>query len=224
VNLARGKDTPLLPYELAGLMSSDEWQHRTETIKEICHRFSAPVVEKIWFLVAAIASVVLPFPLCKLAFRAVFDRNRPDQTFSLGRLASAAVFLGIIFVLWGPITIWKLIGSRKMRLLIKQWQMQDRATTNTGSITVWSVSFPGAFNSCGRITVIMPPETTPSSFHPNAYLPAYVAAPNYFPGGPPVGMNDTHPFVVAYNGPEYGHPSTDERRMLSSPAFHDVKV
>jgi len=208
---------PPLPYELSGLVAHDVWDHRTQTIKMLCARFSKPMYERIWFIVAMIATLALPLPLYRLVFDAVFDENRVNQTFYSARAAGFAIFMGVILVLWAPLAFWKWFGTIRMRSQLRQWDAQDRSNANGRFVPEWKVEMPGIFSINGRVTVSTPPSggVAPSNFHTGVQLPPYINAPAYAPY--PVYPNQgPMPGTVAYNGGVADH---DEKS-----GFQDVNL
>ncbi|CAE6466936.1 unnamed protein product [Rhizoctonia solani] len=204
---------PPLPYELSGLVAHDVWDHRTQTIKELCARFSKPMYERIWFFIAMIATLALPLPLYRLVFNAVFDEKRVNQTFYPARAAGFAIFMGVILVFWAPLAFWKWFGIARMRKHIRQWDTQDRSNANGRFVPEWKVEMPGIFSINGRVTISTPPSVAPSQFHTGAHLPPYINAPAYapYPNQGPI-----MPGTVAYNGEV---PDRDEKA-----GFQDVNL
>lgn len=220
ITLVVGKDheMPPLPYELTGLIPHDVWDQRTQTIKMMCARFSKPLFERIWFITAMLSTLVLPFPLYRLVFNAVFDPSRADETFFEARAAGFGIFMGIIIVMWAPLAFWKWFGIARMRSQLRQWQTYDHANANGRFIPLWKVEMPGIFSINGRVTITTPPSPVPSSFQPGAYLPPYINAPAYMPNAPHA--QGPMPGTLAYNGgaPVHGY-SQDEKS-----GFQDVNL
>lgn len=217
--VSKSHEMPPLPYELSGLLAHDVWDQRTSTIKMMCARYSKPLLERIWFITAMIASLILPFPLYRLVFNAVFDPERRDQSFYQARAAGFGMFIAVMVFLWAPLASWKYLGIGRMRAQLRQWQSYDHANANGRFIPEWKVEMPGIFSINGRVTISTPPPVAPSHFSPGAYLPPYISAPAYMPyvqaaQGP-------MPGTLAYNGaaPIRGYSGPDEKS-----GFHDVNL
>lgn len=214
LHVSKAHEMPPLPYELYGLMGHDQWDQRTMTIKAMCDRFSKPVFERAWFLLAMISTLVLPFPLYRVIFNAVFDPNRPDETFYEARAAGFGIFVMVLVIFWVPLAVWKWIGVAKMRGQLRQWETYDRANASGRFVPEWKVEMPGIFSIVGRVTITTPPSVAPTTFSTGAYLPPYINAPAYMPA-PPQGP-------VAYNGgggPGLGYSGPDEKS-----GFQDVNL
>lgn len=215
--VSQAHEMPPLPYELSGLVEHDVWDQRTRTIKGLCARFSKPLPERIWFIIAMICTLVLPFPLYRLIFNAVFDRNRPNDTFFEARAAGFGVFVGVLVLFWGPLALWKWLGASRMRGQLRQWEAYDRSNANGRFVPEWKVEMPGIFSINGRVMISTPPSAAPTNFSPGAYLPPYINAPAYMPYAPPPAQG--MPGTTAYNGgPGYGL-SGDEKA-----GFQDVNL
>lgn len=219
LTVSHNHEMPPLPYELSGLMAHDVWDGRTRTIKAMCARFSKPLVERVWFVVAMISTLLLPFPLYRLVFNAVFDPNRADETFYEARAAGFGVFMCVVIVVWAPLVCWKSFGLTRMRRLVRQWEAQDRANANGRFVPEWKVEMPGVFSVNGRVTITTPPQVAPSQFHSGAYLPPYINAPAYVPNAPQT--QGPMPGTQAYNGggAVHAYPGPDEKS-----GFQDVNL
>lgn len=213
LHVSKAHEMPPLPYELSGLIAHEQWDQRTKTIKAMCDRFSKPLPERVWFLVAMISTLLLPFPLYRLVFSAIFNPDRPKETFFEARAAGFGIFIAVLVVFWMPLVVWKLIGSARMRAQLRQWEMYDRANASGRFVPEWRVEMPGIFSTVGRVTITTPPSAVPTNFAPGAYLPPYINAPAYMQAAPvpPQGP-------VAYNG-SYGYSGPDEKS-----GFHDVNL
>jgi len=216
------QEMPPLPYELSGLIAHETWDQRTQTIKAMCARFSKLLIERVWFIIAMISTLVLPFPLYRLVFNATIDRERPDATFFEARAAGFGVFMGVLVFFWAPLAFWKWLGASRMNAQIRQWDAYDRGNANGRFVPEWKVQMPGIFSASGRVTITTPPSVRPTNFHAGAYLPPYINAPAYMqsaPAGHP--GQGLMPGTVAFNGggPGYGYAGVDEKS-----GFHDVNL
>jgi len=215
LHVSQAHEMPPLPYELSGLIAHETWEQRTQVIKGMCARFSRPLFERVWFIVAMISTLVLPFPLYRLIFNAVFDPKRPNETFFEARAAGFGIFIGVLVVFWAPLAFWKWMGASRMRAQLRQWETYDRANASGRFVPEWKVEMPGIFSIVGRVTITTPPSVTPTTFHQGAYLPPYINAPAYMQNGP--APQGPMPGTFAYNGGAPGY--SDEKS-----GFHDVNL
>ncbi|QRV79264.1 hypothetical protein RhiJN_07279 [Ceratobasidium sp. AG-Ba] len=216
LHVSRAHEMPPLPYELSGLMAHEQWDQRTQTIKAMCARFSKPLIERVWFLVAMISTLILPFPLYRLVFNAIFDPDRSNETFYEARAAGFGIFVAVMVVFWVPLAVWKFIGAAKMRAQLRQWDTYDRANASGRFVPEWKVEMPGIFSVVGRVTITTPPNAAPTVFAPGAYLPPYINAPAYMQGAP---VPPQGPMAYNGGGPGFGYSGPDEKS-----GFHDVNL
>ncbi|CAE6440083.1 unnamed protein product [Rhizoctonia solani] len=242
---------PPLPYELSGLVAHDVWDHRTQTIKMLCARFSKPLYERIWFITAMIATLALPLPLYRLVFDAVFDENRANQTFYAARAAGFGIFLGVIFVFWAPLAFWKwewpVCGDSFGSGTVKTGQMPMAGSSLTARVLEVGVArmrrqlreWDGQdrSNANGRFVpewkVEMPgifsingrvTISTPPSVAPSSFhAGAYLPPYIHAPAYAPPATQGPMPGTLAYNGgaPVYGYSGPDRDEKSG---FQDVNL
>lgn len=200
-----------VPFELRGVIAPEKWDFRIMQINTLCAQYAKPLFERIWFIFATLACIIVPAALNRVIFDAItpkalrdafdrdhgnsdefrsnrFDGNSDDAIFKYvmrTRLITTAIFIGLVLVLWTPFAIWKRIGYMRARAMTTRWAVED-GTTGASFIPKWTIKTPGVFNINGTVTVGTPPNVPPTLFNPQAYLPPYILAPGQqqpFPAG-----------------------------------------
>jgi len=225
-----------VPYELRDHFSPDKWDSRIIQIKMLCAKYSKPIFERIWFVLAFLACAIIPVALYHVIFLAItpkslrdaFDRDRgmsdrpPSNRFDgrAGdqiekymfdtRLITFAIFIGLLIVLWTPYFIWKRIGCVRARALTTRWAVED-GRSGASFIPRWTIKTPGVFTDDGVVIVTTPPNAAPTLFAPNAHLPPYILQVGQQAGGMPWTQQPQQwqqPPPVPYNpaGPQTGVP------------------
>jgi len=196
------------------------------TIIRISEHYSKPIFERIWFVVGLLATIIVPAALYNtilhnMGFQDDFINDVQDfDIFIRARALTGAISLAIILIFTVPMLIWKFIGRRHVTRSLQQWARSDNTLAgNSGMIPTWRVRTPGIFSDNTILTITLPSSLSPSSFHPNAYLPSYV--------NPPEDAGDT--YFYPYKSHQPGLPRmsvvgnvplyTDEKYD-----FQDVKV
>jgi len=205
-------EVPPIPYELQGFITPQAWASRMETIRSLCKRFSSPLIERIWFLLAFTATLVIPMVLSRIITNSLLKKHginddtaiteanidEAEGIFAESRAITIGVFLAVAFVFWVPLTTWKLLGSFRARRLTQAWEREDRTTSLRSFIPVWNISTPGVFNVNAKVTITTPPMGHPTVFHPDAYLPPYLQYAHS------IEYQEKGPEVIAYGGPIAG--------------------
>lgn len=253
VYVAAGEPVPQqVPFELQPYVPQDVWDARLPTIRDLSSKYYKKVFESLWFTIGFFSAIILPAVLYNVILQAM-DRKNP-QTFDAfdnrdqvdlafeARGIALGLFVGIALFFLVPIAVWKFIGQRRANAMVGRWTRQDKTERSpNGFIPTWRVQMPGIFYSRCVIHVSTPPQTLPSVFHPDAYLPSYINGPAdqgdayYYPykgnqpGMPHMSMIGTAPGrpgaggnlpgYVAYGGEaeKYG---SDEK----TDKFDDVRV
>jgi len=239
-----------LPYELNGYVAPETWEFRFRQINALCSQYSKPLLERVWFLVSLLVTLILPMVLYPVIFNAItpknirdaFDRDTSDtpqqgsnrfdgnaeEAISKYILEARGiifgVFVGVVLVFWGPLILWKRIGTIRANAMTRQWAVQD-GLGGASFVPRWTVRTPGVFTITGRVTISTPPNVPPSLFHPQAYIPPYLMQQANQNGGgyhfyPAPNENGA---VPTYMPPPPGVYMTgdDEKRRED---FEDVKV
>ncbi|PAV18431.1 zf-cchc type zinc finger [Pyrrhoderma noxium] len=214
----------IVPYELHEHILSDDWYMRNSAIRDMSFNYYKPLFERFYLVVATMSCIILPLILYQIIFNAMFTQGpHTEGHFFEARAVSFAVFIGTILVFWMPILIWKGIGKRRVRKMLADWERADRATKAPGAfVPVWSVKTPSVFKSTCIVSVSIPPNSRPTVFSRNAYLPDYVNPPTdagdayYYPYAP--GKAGIPRMSVAGTLPAYQAEAGKEKY------FEDVKV
>lgn len=191
VYISPGSTTfPPVPIELNSFFKKDEWDRRLNAISQLSRRYSKPLFERIWIFLGFIIMLATPI----VVYRVLADkflqttnnfRLTDEEVHRLNelRLISFGIFVAVLFVIWAPFLLWKGIGNYRMRVLIKEWSKIDALAKNKGLyIPIWTVSLPSGYSNSTTVRVSIPPRSNPTVFHPEAYLPPYIAPPQYLPG------------------------------------------
>jgi len=221
--LSSKQPTPRVPFELQGSISPDVWATRLPTIARVSERYSKPILERVWLFVGLIATFVVPLAVYSTILSALHV-TRDDRLsisaagFAEARAITGAISIGIILLFTVPMLVWKLLGRKQVNGMLQRWANSDRATIgNNNPIPTWRVKTPGVWSDNTVLTITLPPSYSPTSFHPNAYLPSYINGPPdadqyFYPYKPEPGMPR---MSVIGNVPLY----MDEKR-----GFEDLKV
>jgi len=167
---------PPVPFELQGHISSDDWAVRVPALTKLSARYYKPIFERIWLACAIIITLIIPLALYGLIFHGIYGRDEVEGSKSLlARLLGLLIFLAALAVFWTPIYIWKQIGKRRVRALLASYAAADAArSTLSGFIPKWTINTPGIFSTRIILTITTPPAAPITSFHPDAYIPAYI--------------------------------------------------
>jgi hypothetical protein len=210
-----------VPYELQNYITDDEWTFRVPAITKTASYYSKPILERIWVALALISLIILPAALYQIVAGTGSKSHHkdPESRFFLGRAVSTGAFLGIIILFFVPVAIWKFMGRRRVNFMLRKWAKADRMHKGQNvSLPTWKVKTPGVFRDTIILSIRLPADQIPTSFHPDAYLPSYINGPSDADAPPYY-----HPDVKGGAGypnafgtiPLYG----DEKR-----GFHDVQV
>jgi len=187
VNLLRGFPTlPPVPVELQSFISPQEWERRLDAINSLAHRYSKPIIERIWIFMGFLLTLTVPIALYHVLgddLPRLGDSDNFFQEFARLKLIVLGVFIGTLVVVWTPLILWKCLGRYRMRKLLNEWGKIDILAKNKGLfVPLWNVYLPSSFSQSITVRISIPPRVNPSAFHPDAYLPPYIAPPNYLPG------------------------------------------
>jgi len=222
IMIGREPDSPPLPYELQGHVSTETWEFRMRQVRRLCAQFSKPLFERVWFFGAAVLTFVLPLVLYRLIFNAITPlavrqnlenannfNNAFNQTsaiaaeraiepfFFKARAIVLGVFVGVVLLSWGPLLAWKRVGAMRANAMTRRWKEED-SSRGAEFVPAWQVKPPGIFTTTGRVLVTFPQiysNAQQSHFHPNAQLPPYLVQPSQNGGAPAGGY-----FYNAGNG------------------------
>jgi len=175
--LNRKYPAPPVPFELQGHISPDDWAIRIPALTNLASKYYKPVFERVWLIIAVIVTLIIPLATYQPIFDALYG-NETNTSASKGigaRLIGMAIFVAALALFWAPIFIWKQIGTRRVQALIARYSAADAARSPvTGFVPKWRINTPGVFTTQTILTITTPPVAPTSSFHPDAYLPAYI--------------------------------------------------
>ncbi|KZO95633.1 hypothetical protein CALVIDRAFT_528063 [Calocera viscosa TUFC12733] len=184
VYLTRNDAMPPCPPELRSHVSEGDWSYRLSAVNRIVKRSSMPLFERIWFGVALLVTFVAPI----LIYHFIFNAFAANQNITIAAKVAElhaigfGIFVGICFLFWTPLAIWKGIASMRVRKLMNGFEREDAARQpNAADRPHWKVHLPGVFGTQTRVTISLPPPRLITSFDPLADLPPYIAA---YPGPP----------------------------------------
>ncbi|THH04204.1 hypothetical protein EW145_g5697 [Phellinidium pouzarii] len=170
----------MVPYELNDHIFPDDWHIRIMAIRDTTFNYYKPLFERIFFIVATISVVVLPFALYQIILNAMDNNRRPRslEQFFQARAISFAISIGTFLLFAIPMLVWKGIGKRRVRSMLTRWEKADRERKGPSSfVPLWEVKTPTVFKSTCVVTITIPPSAHPTVFHPNAYLPPFINPP-----------------------------------------------
>ncbi|TFK54428.1 hypothetical protein OE88DRAFT_1642946 [Heliocybe sulcata] len=185
VYLAPSQPAPVtLPYELQGHVSPDTWAIRISAVTRVAGQYNKPKIERAWTLLGMLSIVIVPIVIYHVLinrFMINFDRfgfvnsNRDADKFVEARWITFGVFVGMMLLFLVPIAIWKFVGQRRVNMMLANWAKEDRVLRGTDAqLTTWKVKTPGVFRATIQLSVTIPAQPAPTSFHPDAYLPPYL--------------------------------------------------
>ncbi|KAF8530497.1 hypothetical protein BU17DRAFT_36227 [Hysterangium stoloniferum] len=167
--------TPPVPFELSGHIAADDWAIRVPALTRLASRYYKPIFERVW-LVLSIGITLIPLLAYQPIFVAIYG-NAPNENSKsmVARLIGLLMFFAALAICWAPIYIWKTIGNRRVRALLASYSAADAARSSLSSfVPKWSINTPGIFTTQTILTITTPPTAPITSFHPDAYLPAYI--------------------------------------------------
>jgi len=178
---------PPVPPELQIFISIEEWQTRLAAITQLARRYSRPLFERVWIFLGFVLTLAVPVVLYRVLADNFIHRGMTDSEalakFSELRLITFGVFAAVLLVVWAPLIVWKNIGRYRMQSLLREWGQIDVLAKSKGLfVPHWTVDLPSSFSVSAIVRVTIPPRMNPSVFHPDAYLPPYIAPPQYIAG------------------------------------------
>jgi hypothetical protein len=195
IELNQRSSPPPPPYELIGLVPEAIYQRRVSELMSLLKRYHWPTFLKCYLFFAIFLSIVAPFPIM-LGIQAAFLKNIDLSTdpvdangeailtqaqvhqFFVARLVSFLVIIGFSIFIWVPYMIFIAIGNRKINKLLNTWTEADSNPQRPAHQHLkWSLRTVSTFSGRANLIVRMSIESTKSvsNFHPNAYLPSYIA-------------------------------------------------
>lgn len=181
VELSSTQHPPLFPIELRDYVSPDKWETRVRAITRIASQYSKPMLERSWMLVAMLLTFIAPivayYDYLHHFDDEELDEDRQNAIIWQARLIALGITVGLWFVMFLPILIWKYMGRVRVNKMIDRWVKDDvRSASSYATIPTWKVTMPGVFRDGIVLSVSFP--APPSSFELEAYLPPYIAPPN----------------------------------------------
>ncbi|KAF9520322.1 hypothetical protein BS47DRAFT_752949 [Hydnum rufescens UP504] len=249
VTIRKEFDAPPLPYELHSGIDPQIWDFRFRQIHILYAQWSKPLLERIWLVVALLATFVLPTVLYGVVFNAVtpkplrdaldrqisgdvppsnrFDGN-VDDAIGRYRLETRGIIAGVLFgvflFFWMPLIVWKRLGTIRANAMTRHWEEEDRSRS-TAFVPRWTITMPGIITPTGTVKISTPPVAPPSLFPPVAHVPPYLAKEaNYNGYGYDYANGRSSEIVPAYfpgPDPAYKFVAGDEKGRAE---FYEVKV
>lgn len=195
VELNARSSPPPPPYELIGFLPEGVYQRRMSELFALLRRYVWPTWLKVYCFFATALTFISPWPIMfgiESALTSKIDLSQDpvdargntiltdDQIhkFQLARLASYGAIVGTLFVIWGPYLIFSILGSRKINKLVDSFTTQDSNPSRPAHQHLrWTVRNRSTFSGRANLAIKMQVETMKgiSNFHPQAYLPTYIA-------------------------------------------------
>ncbi|KAF8590924.1 hypothetical protein K439DRAFT_1119218 [Ramaria rubella] len=162
-------------------ISEDDWMIRVPVITRLAAKYYKPVLERFWLFFVLVITLFLPLVLYEPMHFAVYGNGPIGSSEDAAiRAIGFAIYFIILLVLLAPIYIWKMIGKRRVRFLLKSYHAMDEARSKSlagfvsGFIPVWKLNPPSIFCTDTVLTITTPFVSSSTLFHPDAYLPAYI--------------------------------------------------
>lgn len=168
--------TPPVPFELSGHIAADDWAMRVPALTRLASRYYKPIFERIWLALAIAVTLIIPLVVYQPIFIAIYGNSRNNSSGNmLAHFIGLLMFFFALAICWAPIYIWKTIGNRRVQALLASYSAADAARSSLSSfVPKWSINTPGILTTQTILTITTPPADPITSFHPDAYLPAYV--------------------------------------------------
>jgi len=177
---------PPVPLELQSFITPEEWERRLAAINQLGRRYSKPRLEGLWIFLGFILMLATPVVVYRVLSDKILNNglNRDNEVkFSELRFITFGIFIAVLLLAWGPLVIWKGVGRHRVRSIIREWSQIDALAKNKGLfVPIWTATLPSGYSSLIAVQISIPPRSNPTTFHPDAYLPAYIAPPQYMPG------------------------------------------
>ncbi|KAJ6625591.1 hypothetical protein B0H10DRAFT_2002069 [Mycena sp. CBHHK59/15] len=168
-----------VPAELRNQITPDVWASRLAAITRTASRYNKPMFERVWTIVGILAIIIVPVAVFQVVLSALHLQSDPTTSHVFeARGISFAIFVGMVLLFLAPIAIWKYIGRREVSAMLKSWEKADQQGRGSVPMSPWKVKTPGIFRSSIILVIALPPGTVPTSFHVDAYLPAYINPPS----------------------------------------------
>ncbi|KAJ7188176.1 hypothetical protein C8R46DRAFT_979214 [Mycena filopes] len=210
--LSPSQPSPPVPVELREEIGPDAWIGRLSSVVGTASRFHKRLFERVWSIIAFLSCLVVPVVTFPVILRALNGKSDATTSHVLeARMISLAMFVGIALVFLLPIAVWKYIGHKEVSSMLKKWEKADRQGRGSLPMSIWTVKTPGLINSNIVLSIQLPPGTPISSFHVNAYTPAFV--------NPPTDADAN--YYYPYNKSEPGLPRMST--IGNIPLFQDEK-
>jgi len=199
VELNRRHSTPPPPYELIGIVPEAIYHRRASELLALLKRYQWATFVKVYLVFAIFLSILAPVPIM-LGIQSAFTKNIDLATdpidergnsiltdsqvhqISMGRFVSFIVFIGVLLLIWVPFSIWAIMGNRKINKLLTSWTESDsNPKIPSHQHLKWYLRNSSTFAGRANLIVRLPVDAmrSVSNFHPDAYLPLYIAkAPN----------------------------------------------
>jgi len=194
-----------VPYELRSFYSKEVWEKRIPAITFKASRYYKRTLELVWFFTFLACNIGAPIALFYVSlnilpedaaekkadqeiqnenndgfFHDPFFHNSFDKYWK-ARLIALATWLAVVILFYTPMVVWKRHGQKKVNQMLERWANEDKASQGENCATMRLKHIP-IISSEIRLEVKVPfmQMQPPSSFHPAAYLPAYLvnAAPD----------------------------------------------
>jgi len=174
--LSKNHPVPPVPFELQGHIAPDDWAIRVPALTKLAARYYKPVFERVWLCFAVLITLILPLALYRPIFFALYGRDGVESSkYFAARAIGFVIFLAALMLFWSPVFVWKRIGKGRVNTLLATYAGADAARpVNSGFVPQWKITTPGVFSTHTILTITTPPSAPITTFHPDAYLPAYI--------------------------------------------------
>ncbi|GAA5889711.1 hypothetical protein JCM5296_002440 [Sporobolomyces johnsonii] len=201
--LSASEQLPARPVELASLVEQEVFEERMSRGKGLLGRTSWGAAERV---VLGIALVIVPTVVAFLLQNLFVAQAQRANNQGLERLQTGqpniplleaerravleargiavGVFVAMLALVGGSWLVWKRLGQRKIDELLNRFTCEDAGRTESAGGLKWSLGASSSISLFRRQAVILValPVVQPSHFHPDAYLPVYMAKEEPIPG------------------------------------------
>jgi len=188
-----------VPFELRPFYSKEIWEKRLPAIIRKASRYYKRTLELVWFFIFLACMIGAPIAIFYVALNHLpedaaekqedqDDKNHDDDhdddfhpfwhdsfdRYWKARLIALASWLAVCLLFYTPMLVWKHHGQKTVNKMLDKWHKEDKASLGKDCPT-FKMKHINIISSDIRLEVKLPfAQAAPSSFHPAAYLPAYI--------------------------------------------------
>lgn len=182
-----------VPYELRSFYSKEIWEKRLPAITRKASRYYKRTFELVWFFTFLACMIGAPIAIFYVALHNLpedaedkeeDDDDKDDHHHFFGhesfdrywkaRLIALGAWFAVCLLFYIPMLVWKHHGQKKVNKMLDKWEKEDKATLGKECPT-FKLKHINIISSHIKLEVKVPyMPMQASSFHPAAFLPAYI--------------------------------------------------